>query len=194
MAKFDYKKWITENKYGSLNEQGITGSGCMLDGVQGMQIISQDMCCENPSFSGNFEGTPIEGCRWGQIAYNISGILPSSPINVYNYCAVVEDEVNGGYRTPNQSDIGRLVYSDGLPTTKNNVIVQVLPVPAASAGMHPVTKKNFLDGCVTNDNYPDGPLGSGDPEPVEEFGPCYGCVDNQITPNAGFTNSNMNAA
>ena len=26
-------------------------------------------------------------------------------------------------------------------------------------------------------------------DPVEEFGPCYGCVDNQITPQTGFTNS-----
>ena len=47
MAKFNYKKWVTKNKYGSLNEQGITGSlftgsatgsGCVIDGVQGMLL------------------------------------------------------------------------------------------------------------------------------------------------------------
>ena len=31
MAKFNYKKWVTENKYGKLNEQ--TGSGAIPGGV-----------------------------------------------------------------------------------------------------------------------------------------------------------------
>ena len=205
MAKFNYKKWVTKNKYGSLNEQGITGSlftgsatgsGCVIDGVQGMQLRSVDMCCENPAFSNYYLDTPIEGCRWGSNALYINtGVLPSSPAELYNYCAVVEDEVNGGYRTPNQSDVGRLIYRNGFQTNKNSVITQVLPINPNTVGAHSPSKYNFLDGCVTNDNYPDGPLGSGDPDPidpdpVEEFGPCYGCVDNQITPNAGFTNSN----
>ena len=93
-----------------------------------------------------------------------------------------------------ESDVGRLIYRNGFQTNKNSVITQVLPINPNTVGAHSPSKYNFLDGCVTNDNYPDGPLGSGDPDPidpdpVEEFGPCYGCVDNQITPQTGFTNS-----
>ena len=65
MAKFDYKKWVTENKYGSLNEQQTSepGTTYLLRTCNGSNNISQ---CLPDSFFG---GSPVSVGHTFKIGY-----------------------------------------------------------------------------------------------------------------------------
>ena len=63
----------------------------MVNGVIGAHITTQDNCCTNPAFA-NSPG----GCR------------PGTPTGD---CTVIEDVINGGFRTPVQSDVGSIIYN-----------------------------------------------------------------------------------
>ena len=53
MANFDYKKWVTENKYGKLNEQEtITCYGCYNTTDMTSTVVSAEMEGElNPNYT-----------------------------------------------------------------------------------------------------------------------------------------------
>ena len=123
MAKFDYKKWVTENKYGSLNEQQTSepGTTYLLRTCNGSNNISQ---CLPDSFFG---GSPVSVGHTFKIGFpphpNGGGIRAVYVRGVEGACAWYDP---GSAQYPINTPSSALIDPGPLASCPNN---PDMPVP-----------------------------------------------------------------
>jgi len=273
MAKFDYKKWVTENKYGKLNEQAepnplcygcekipnvnnltITDPYTLINGepytftpshiatgelitiaYNDLDYPTQNLenpggYCGNEQPFGNFllqtspyidsltaqcqasasmvNGLTLTGsntggptptgsqtygtqtcyyCYQGTVVQATGSSNPEAGEAMYIFdsdCNVVGENVMGD--STFGSYIGAQLYATDSTTVGGTINPNQL-IGTTPASWQWTTNP---DACGETTS-PTGSNSEGEPTgSVEEFGPCYGCVNNQITPYSGFTNSN----
>ena len=223
MAKFDYKKWVTENKRGLLNEQ--TYQQILVPGttyrLRGCDEMTGMMSCLPDSFFG---GSPVPvghtftlgfppqpGNQGGVKNVYVQEVVapcqwyvpsPNAPLNPFPVNPPTEAHIAPG-------------PLDSCPNNPNAIISDPVDEDFVCYGCHPTLNQiattitafssadeNGVCGTVNFSSPGEDPsivtfyddvnhpqLEGCGADPVEEFGPCYGCVDNQITPQTGFTNS-----
>ena len=103
MAKFDYKKWVTENKYGKLNEQ--TGSGAIPGGMTSSVFTGPGGITGTPATgTGSFEPGSVTTqaggtqtcyyCYQGTVVQATSSINPTAPEYIFDSnCNVIGENV-----------------------------------------------------------------------------------------------------
>jgi hypothetical protein len=134
MAKFDYKKWVTENKYGKLDEQ----AGSATVQIRNCNNSSATTLClpnaSNYSIGHQFKHQTAQGVKTGFLQSVTQQGCSAGQGAFYNNINIIEDPYVGACATNN--------ITPDIPDTGG-------PTPTGSNGGSPLTGSDAITGSQT---------------------------------------------